>query len=294
MAVKVFGWPGSRHGALLANELGVKPATLEIHRFPDGESLVSLPADVGGDEVVFAVPLDRPDAKLLPLLFAADAARELGAKRVILAAPYLPYMRQDTRFHPREAITSRTFARLVSGSFDALVTVDPHLHRFPSLASIYPIETRVVHAAPAIARWIAANVNAPVIVGPDAESEQWVMEVARLAGARHAVMQKERRGDRDVRVQLPEGFAQAHGTPVLVDDIVSSGRTLLAAASALQAAGWPRAVAIGVHTLADEAAVDAFRAAGIARFASCDTVQHATNAIPVMAPLADAVREVLR
>jgi len=97
MAVKVFGWPGSRHGALLAKELGAKPATLDIHRFPDGESLVSLPADVNGDDVVFAVPLDRPDAKLLPLLCAADAARELGANRVVLAAPYLPYMRQDVR-----------------------------------------------------------------------------------------------------------------------------------------------------------------------------------------------------
>src|SRR3546814_1718571 len=73
--------------------------------------------------------LDHPYAKVLPLLFAADTARDLGARRIVLVAPYLAYMRQDIRFHAGEAVTSRTFAAILSRHLDWLVTVDPHLHR---------------------------------------------------------------------------------------------------------------------------------------------------------------------
>src|SRR5690606_29301909 len=112
-------------------------APLHAHTFPDGETLVRVDAPVAGRPVAIVARLDHPDAKTLALLFAADAVRELGAAGVGLVAPYLPYMRQDHRFHPGEAITSRSYARLLSRSFDFLVTVDPHLHRWHSLAEIY-------------------------------------------------------------------------------------------------------------------------------------------------------------
>lgn len=292
MAVIVLGWPGSALGPSLARELGAPHTTLAVHRFPDGESLVRIDAPVEGEDVVFAVSLDAPDTKALPLLFAADAARELGARRVALAAPYLAYMRQDKRFHPGEAITSRSFASLLSGRFDALVTVDPHLHRWHRLQEIYHVPTVIAQAAPAIAAWIAANVDQPLIVGPDAESGQWVAEVARLAHAPHAVMEKARAGDRDVTVhvrgELPRGC-----TPVLVDDIVSTGRTIAAAARALRDHGMPQAVAVGVHALMNEEAEGVMHESGIARIVTCDTVEHATNAITVVPALARSVRRLI-
>ena len=195
----VFHLPGDEDFADgLIRALGAQRAALQLHRFPDGESLVRLDADVTGRTVVIVASLAQPDAKALPLLFAADAARDLGATRVLLAAPYLAYLRQDRRFNTGEAITSRTFAALVSTVFDGIVTVDPHLHRYRSLGEVYRVPTRVVQSAPAIAAWVAAHVDRPVLIGPDAESEQWVQEVARLAGAPFTVLQKIRRGDKDV------------------------------------------------------------------------------------------------
>ena len=206
----------------LAAELHCAANTIEAHRCPDGETVVRLRTGVAGRRVVLAAHLDHPDEKTLPLLFAADAARELGAAEVGLVAPYLPYMRQDVRFRPGEAVTSRTFARLLSGTVDFVVTVDPHLHRWPSLDAIYTARTHVVAAAPAIAQWLQRKVPEPIIVGPDSESVQWVADVARRVDAPYVVMTKLRRGDRDVQVRLPEG-AQAYGrTPVLLDDIVST------------------------------------------------------------------------
>ncbi len=290
----IFHLPGDEAFATgLVRALRAERAALQQHRFPDGESLVRLGADVADRTVVIVASLAQPDAKALPLLFAADAARDLGATRVLLAAPYLAYLRQDRRFNKGEAITSRTFAALVSTVFDAVVTVDPHLHRYHSLGEIYRVPTRVVQSAPAIAAWVAANVDRPVLIGPDAESEQWVREVARWADAPFTVLQKIRRGDKDVEVSLPDTSALAGRQPVLIDDIVSSARTMIQAIANVRRVGLPPPVCIGVHALFCANAYDALLAAGPQRVLTCDTVPHASNAISVVPLLAAAVQDLI-
>lgn len=138
---------------------GCELGALETRRFPDGETYVRVLSDVVDRPVYLVCTLARPDDGFLRLVFAADAVRALGAREVTLVAPYLSYMRQDRRFQPGEAITSRTFARLVSSSFDRLVTVDPHLHRYSALAGLYTISTHVLHAAPLLADWIATEID---------------------------------------------------------------------------------------------------------------------------------------
>jgi ribose-phosphate pyrophosphokinase len=289
----ILALPGAeRLAETLAQQLHCAASTVEAHRFPDGEVVVRLRTAVTGQRVLLVAHLDRPDDKTLALVFAADAARELGALQVGLVAPYLPYMRQDDRFRPGEAITSRSYARLLSSTIDWLVTVDPHLHRWPSLDAIYSIRSHVVAAAPAIADWLRREVPQAILVGPDSESEQWVADVAGRVGVPYVVMTKERRGDRDVQVRLPQGVPHEGRTPVLVDDIISSGHTMAAAAHVLRGAGWGRPLCVGVHALMDAAALDMLHRAGIARVASCDTVPHPTNAIGVAALLAEGVRAI--
>ena len=215
---------------------------LETREFPDGETYLRVDGPCAGQSAALICTLDRPDRKLLPLLFAADTLRELGVARLGLVAPYLAYMRQDRRFHAGEAVTSRIFAALLSSRFDWLVTVDPHLHRFRSLDELYTLPTRVVHAAPALASWIAANVARPLLIGPDAESEQWVADVAQRANAPHVVLTKVRRGDRDVEVSVPHVERHRDRTPVVLDDIVSSARTMIQTVRQLVAAGLPAPV----------------------------------------------------
>jgi ribose-phosphate pyrophosphokinase len=274
----------------LAQQLHCAASTVETHRFPDGEVVVRLRTAVDGQRVLLVALLDRPDEKTLALIFAADAARELGAAQIGLVAPYLPYMRQDDRFQPGEAVTSRSYARLLSSTVDFLVTVDPHLHRWPSLDAIYTIRSRVVAAAPAIAEWLKREVPQPFLVGPDSESEQWVADVAARVGAPSVVMTKVRRGDRDVQVRLPPGVVPDGRTPVLLDDIISSGHTMAAASEMLRGAGWSPPLAIGVHVLMDAAGHELLHAAGIARVVSCDSVAHPTNAISLAGLLAEGIR----
>lgn len=290
----VFHLPGDEAFAdRLVRTLQAERAGLELHRFPDGESLVRLGADVTGRTVVLTCSLARPDEKTLPLLFAADAARDLGAAKVLLAAPYLAYLRQDRRFHAGEAVTSRSYAALLSTAFDALVTADPHLHRYHALDEIYRIPTRVVHTAPLIARWVAAQVERPLLIGPDSESEQWVAEVAAAAGAPWTVLQKIRRGDRDVEVSLPDVSAWQDRQPVLVDDIVSSARTMIQAVASVRRVGLPAPLCIGVHALFAPGAYEELLASGPARVLTCNTVPHASNEISVVEPLARALEELM-
>src|SRR3546814_1243008 len=131
---------------------------LETRRFPDGESYVRLLTDVTDKCVDLVCTLARPDEGFLSLVFAADAARDLGVREVTLVAPYLSYMRQDRRFQLGEAVSSKSFARLVSATFDRLVMVDPHLHRYPALSLLYTIPAITFPAAPALADWIAAHI----------------------------------------------------------------------------------------------------------------------------------------
>jgi ribose-phosphate pyrophosphokinase len=295
MSPILFAMPGSEpFAARLASLTGCEQHDLLVRRFPDGESYVRLLTDVTDRDVIFVAVLDRPDDKILPLYFAASIARELGARRIGLVIPYLPCMRQDARFCSGEGITSMHFGRFVSGFCDWLVTVDPHLHRHHDLAEVYSVATTVVHAAPEIAKWIAVNVRDPVIVGPDSESEQWTAEVAKNAGCPYTVLERTRHGDRDVDVAPPDLASWRGRTPVLVNDIVSTGRTMMAAASHFRTHGAPPPICIAEHPLFAGDAYVALQAAGVERIASCNTVAHSSNRIDICGPVAAAVGEVLR
>jgi ribose-phosphate pyrophosphokinase len=290
----LFAFPGNeRLAALLAPALGAETGEAVLRHFPDGESYWRYETPVAGREVALLCTLDRPDDKALALLFAAAAGRELKAKRIGLIAPYLAYMRQDHRFQPGEAITSGTFAKLVSREIDWLVTVDPHLHRRSSLDEIYSMPTRALHAAPLIAQWISDNVENPLLIGPDRESEQWVAAVARGARAPHIVLRKIRRGDREVEVSVPD-LAQWKGrTPVLVDDIISTGQTMIVTLKHLKGVGLGPLVCIGVHGIFAGNALEELKQAGADRMVTTNTISHSTNGIDISGLLAEGVRALI-
>ncbi len=287
----VFPMPGNeRFGAQVGAAVGARLGVIEYRRFPDGESYVRLPA-VESDSAMLVCTLDRPDEKILPLLFAARTMKELGVRRVGLIAPYLAYMRQDRRFRSGEALTSSCFADLISGAFDWIVTVDPHLHRRASLSEIYRIPDRVVHAAPLLAAWIREQIAEPLVVGPDAESEQWASEVAAAAGCPHVVLRKTRHGDRDVVIDFPDLSDWKARTAVLIDDIVSSGRTMVMAARGLRDLGFSAICALGVHGIFAASAYEDLLSAGVARVATTNCVPHSSNAIDISQAVADAAAD---
>ena len=291
----LLAYPG--HESLdksMRRALHADAVVFELRSFPDGETYLRIDSDVQDRPVVILCTLRDPDTRVLPLMFMVDALRELGARGVGLVAPYLAYMRQDQRFRPGEAVTSSSFARLLSAQFDWLLTVDPHLHRRQSLGEIYSIPTEVVHAAPLLAEWIRTNVKTSLVVGPDAESEQWVRAVADAVPCPYVVLEKIRRGDRDVTVAaLPEVRRWADRTPVLVDDIISSAHTLSETVRQLRSAGFARPVCLGVHGVFAVGAYETLQEAGVARVVTTNAIAHASNDIDVSRLLVEPVQRLL-
>ena len=284
----LIAMPGCEAAAMrLAIPLSAELGHAAVSHFPDGESYVRLYTPVHGAEVAIVCTLDHPDEKLLPLLWLAIAAREGGARRVGLIAPYLAYMRQDVIFKAGEIRAAEHFAALLNPAFDWLVTVDPHLHRIAQLSNVYRMSTFAVEAAPAIAAWIQTHVQAPFLIGPDDESRQWVEHVAGICQAPWAALTKTRHSAWHVEVaQLPS--IPPRCVPVLIDDIVSTGRTMLAAADLLRRAGQLQPVCVGVHAVF---AADAYSqlCAASADVVTCDTIAHPSNQIALTRPLSDAI-----
>jgi ribose-phosphate pyrophosphokinase len=276
----------------LGRELGVAYREVSCRRFPDEESLVQLPVPLD-DTTVLCRSLDRPNQKLIELMLAAQAARSLGVQRLILVAPYLCYMRQDRAFVPGQAVSQSIVGEFLARYFDAVITVDPHLHRVAALEEAVPANTALaVSAADAMGEFLARRGDRPLIIGPDTESRQWACAIAAAAGADCLVGDKTRRGDRDVEIRLPPGEYQGRHA-VLVDDVASTGQTLANAARELQARGAARVSALVTHGLFAPGAAEALSAAGIRNIWTTDTISHPTNVITVVPVLAGALRNVI-
>lgn len=276
----------------LAEAADLQPACIARHRFPDGEVRLRLPATVPG-RVTFFCGLHHPNEKLVELLLATRTARNLGAQHLTLVAPYLAYMRQDMEFEPGEAVSQRVIGRFLADLFDAIVTVDPHLHRVATLQEAAPVPHAVVlTGAEALSDLITQRRERPILIGPDSESAQWVERASRRHGLEHTICKKVRSGDRDVRIVLP-GVNIAGRATVILDDMASTGNTVAAAARLLQAAGAGSIDVAVTHALFMPGAEALIRSAGVQQIWSTDCIAHSTNAVP-MAPLFAQALKTLR
>lgn len=273
----------------LADALGVPCHPIHHHHFPDTESLITVTG--GHDPVLLFRRLDRPDAKLMPLLLAADALRRTGARRLVLVAPYMPYLRQDKVFAPGQSLSRDVFGAALGPVFDRIVTVEPHLHRTQDLAAAFAGTPVTALSTAELFAHATGRRGRPLIVGPDAESAPWTAAVAAALAADHLVFAKHRCGDADVRLDLPPDAAIAGRRAVLVDDICSSGATLLTAIHALRARGARSVEVLVAHALFDAGVEADLRRAGAERIVSTDSCDHPTNDLQLAGPLAGALQE---
>lgn len=271
--------------------LNIPIGNVDFHTFPDEETCIRLLFDCQNAEIIIIASLDKPNEKIIPLILLAQTCRDLGAKRIGLVTPYLAYMRQDKRFQDGQGVSAGYFAKLISPFFDWLLCVSPHLHRIKNLNEIYTIPTFVLQATLEIANWIKLNVHHPLLIGPDSESEQWVESIAKLANSPCIVLEKTRHGDKDVSIQMPD-FKQWHSAiPIIVDDIISSGQTLLTLAKQLVQAHFPPPICIGVHGLFAENAYTQLQALGC-EVITTNSIQHPSNKIDLSTLIAMQLKSI--
>jgi len=277
----------------LAKALNIPCHIIQRHRFPDGESKLTLPSRLP-EHVIFCRSLDHPNEKLLELLLAAKTARQLGAKMLTLVAPYLCYMRQDIAFHPGEAVSQSIIGNFLADLFENVITIDPHLHRIQRLEQAVPTHNAVALTATSLMaeflhdRFKDPLLQSPILLGPDNEAEQWVSAVAKHDQWTYGVCEKIRTGDEEVEITLPD-INLRDRTVILVDDVVSSGQTLAVAIRKCLLNNAKHVDVLVTHALFVNDSEQRLLHAGVRHIWSTNSISHESNIIPLHGLFKDAV-----
>lgn len=290
----LLSFPESKITALaLADSLNLRYREIELHTFPDGESKLTLPEELS-DWIFIYRSTHHPHAKLVELLLASQGLKRRGdVDRVSLIAPYLSYMRQDMAFRDGEVVSQRIIAEFLASLFDDVITVDPHLHRINSLTEVMPTcNAIVVSAAELFAEYLIEQRLSPILMGPDAESQQWVKVIARTAKLEYEVAQKVRSGDRAVSIELPDMDYRGQFV-MLADDVASTGFTLAEATRMLKGRGVDRIGVLVTHPLFVGNALQDLYQAGVDWVGSSDSIPHESNIVSVNGPIAGAIQGLL-
>lgn len=275
----------------VARKINAEYGKLHTDKFPDGETYLKLPFPVQGKKAIIVEGMHpNPNEALIETIFAARTARELGAKDVVLVAPYLAYLRQDKRFHPLECWSNRIMAALLHFA-DRIIVVDPHIQRIPNLQSIFKIPAKQITANKLIAEYIQKNIPDPVILGPDEESYQWAEEIAETIRIEATVLRKKRYTSRHVVIKLKRDLSLKNKNVVIVDDIISSGHTMIEVIKQAKKQKAKTITCIAVHGIFAENALSKLKKAGATRIITTNTVVNTTSKIDVSPVIAEELRE---
>jgi len=256
----------------IASEHGLRLGHRTLQRFPDGELHVELQDSIRGHDVYIIQPTGPPvDENLMDLLFLADASRRAGAAQLTAIVPYLAYARQDRRATGRESVSARLVADLIRTSgFIRAVAIDLHS---PVLEGFFGIPLEHLSAVPILAQALTAlTPAAAVIVAPDLGAVKLAERYTRLLHLPMAIVHKTRISGEAVETHGIVGDVRGR-SPIVVDDMISTGGTVEAALQAVFAAGaLPPAVVVSSHALLVGPAVERLRALPLRRLIVTDSV----------------------
>ncbi len=267
-------------GARLAGRLGVKTIDVKFSRFPDGE--VSLLRGETDDETVIVGAVTGADA-LVELLLLVDAC-DASANTLVL--PYMAYARQDKRFRPGEPLSARAIARALSTGVDRVLTVNVH---DPSALGHFRVPAENLSIAPEIGRYLADGGNDPLVLSPDDGAAQFAAEVAAVGGFSTDYLDKTRLSGERVEIR-PKSLPVEGREVVIVDDIISTGGTLAAAARMLLDQGATAVRSACVHGVFAGGALLHLAAAGVGEVVCSDTIERANSCISAADGIAAALR----
>jgi ribose-phosphate pyrophosphokinase len=215
-------------------------------RFPDGEIYLRVGGRLEGDDVV-VVQSTRTDQDMLELLLLEDAVREAGARRTFVVVPYFGYARQDRRFFPGEPVSARAMCRHVELDADAVITVDLHSSETLDHFTKPAFEASGI---PALGRLLRER-PVDLLVSPDKGGIDRAKRMAQLLDRPWFALEKKRIDSDKVELNLPSlpipELAGKH--VVLLDDVISTGGTIVEAARLLKRHGVAAVTAACTHGL---------------------------------------------
>ena len=292
---------GGSKGDVLATKVsqlvGATLGKIELTKFPDGEKYVRIHDKVEGEDVVVIQPMgNAPDELLIEYLLITSALKDSKAKTITAFIPYFAYARQDSRFNPGEPGSFHLVSQFIDMiGVDMIYTIDLHLQRIPDLSElITKTPTKNITAVPNISQWIKNSVelNDAIVLGPDEESEQWAKVAAKEIGTNYEIMFKTRYSATEVSIATKDGTPlELKGKDVvIIDDIISSGGTMVEAIKLIKEAG-ANIIVIGcTHPVLSGKALSNIYNAGAEIVVGTDTVASQVSYVSVAPVIADAIK----
>jgi ribose-phosphate pyrophosphokinase len=283
----------------VARELGVSLGACSVERFPDSELSVRLLESVRRKEVYVIQPTSRPvNDNLMELLAFADACRRSAAARVVAVVPYFGYARADRRDRRREPITASMVASLMQAAGVAhVLAVDLHT---PQVEGFFQVPVDSLTAVAPIADALAGTLPADVtVVSPDAGRVKMANDYAHRLSVPLAILMKRRESGSRTEVTHLVGDVRGRAC-LIVDDMISTGGTLVGSIRALREAGARDFWVAATHGLLVGDACERLEAAGVSGVVVTDTVDVPCRDWPrlrivSLAPLiAEAVRRMVQ
>jgi len=293
MALLIIGGSASRPLAeKVARELGVSISELDVRRFPDGEKYLRVLDNVSGEDVaVIQSTYHSPDEYLFEYFLLAEALRDLGAKKIIAVIPYFAYARQDERFNPGEAVSFETVAKLIENvGTNEIYTIDAHLHRVQDISKMFKIPAHNLSAIPLLANYVQKNfkLNKLLVIGPDEEAEQWAKAAAETLSIDYDVLEKRRLGPEKVEIK-PRRLDVKGRDVLIVDDIISTGGTIVETVKVVKREGARKVIAACTHPVLVEDALEKIYEAGADAVIGTDTIPSPVSHVSVAPIIAEAL-----
>jgi len=282
----VVGGSASR---LLASELAkclhAKLAKVEVKRFPDDECYVRIEDDLDGEEI-FIVQTAWPDRNIVELILLQDAVNEFEVSSVATVVPYFGYARQDKQFKQGEPVSARALARIIQLQTDEFITVDVHA---PSVMGWFDSSSvKEVSAYPQIGKYLA-GVGVDLILSPDEGRWENAKLVAEVVGCGADYLVKDRI-DGETVVMTPKSLPVQGKRVAIVDDIISTGGTIVKAAEQLRRQGASMITAVCTHGVFAGNALERLGSA-CDRVCTTDTIENPKTCISVAPLIAEVARE---
>jgi ribose-phosphate pyrophosphokinase len=265
---------GSSHPALaekISQELNIPLTDTLLTRFSDGELRVQINEPVREKRVFIIQSLCAPaNDNIMELLLLIDAVKRASAKEINVVVPYYAYARQDRKDQPRVPISAKLLAKLLeTAGADRIITVDLHAEQIQGFFEI-PVEH--ITALPLFGKYLEnLNLEDLVIVSPDAGGAKRANKLAKKLGAELAIIYKMRPRPNAVEVFDVIGNVEGKNC-VIVDDIVDTAGTLVAAADMLLKKGAKSVRACITHGVLSGPAVERLNNSSLEELVITDTI----------------------